>query len=127
MKYIFIALILFLCSFSLDAQQVYTCLFTDTGTEQPDVIILKNTLTDTVHWEMIADGCYKGSINGGFDKNRTTVTTGAYLGTEDDVDIFQNAGVGGGFIYLCSLKNGNSYGGGFIFGFPFEIRIYQTD
>ena len=124
MKNLLLFSILIICSFSINAQQTYTCLFTDTGTEQPYVIILNSTLTDTVHWEMVTSGCYKGSIAGGFNPNKTTVTTGAYLAIEDDIPIFETGYVSGGFIYICSMGGGNPYGGGFLFGFPFKIEVY---
>ena len=54
--------------------KVYSALITQTGTNDPTVIILENTLGETIVWTRQFAGSYLGTSTGTFTANKTSVS-----------------------------------------------------
>lgn len=101
--------------------KVYTCLISQTGTNDPTVVIMENTIGNIV-WQRIAAGTYTATLTNAFTVNKTYLVAGPFQYLYDTSCTFlrNNASILG----LINQTN-NMIVDGVLNNTPIEIRVYN--
>lgn len=101
--------------------KVYTGLISQTGTNDPTVVIMENTIGNIV-WQRIAAGQYTATLTNAFTVDKTYLVVGPfqYLYNTSCTFLRNNASILG----LANQTN-NIIGDGILDNTPIEIRVYN--
>ncbi len=101
--------------------KVYTALITQTGTDDPTVVILENTIGNIV-WTRSNPGAYQGYLIGAFTADKTYLTAGPFPYLFNTSVTFQRGN--DDVINLLNQTN-NIQTDGILANTPIEIRVYN--
>lgn len=102
--------------------KVYTAIISQTGTSDPTVLVLENTLGGTVVWARSATGLYSGTLAGVFTASKTWIMLGNNSNVNNDLLVQASRG-DNNFVNLTSRLN-ISATDGIITDLHMEIRVY---
>lgn len=110
--------------------KVYVAKITQTGTSDPTVTVLENTLGSNLTWQRNNSGNYStGATTILANMAKTTITCGsnAYTGQTTPITVFSNiAGAGGGNIYFgIYTYSGTTLSDDILKSSTIEIRVYN--
>lgn len=108
--------------------KVYTALLSQTGTDDPTVIVFENTIGDIV-WTRQSTGVYRATLVGAFPTNKTFFFTGLYNANTPDIQTIQYLSEDLVQLYNYYLKLvlgevGKELLDSFV-NVPIEIRVYE--
>lgn len=108
--------------------KVYVALLSQTGTDDPTVIVFENTIGDIV-WTRQSTGVYRATLVGAFPTNKTFFFTGLYNANTPDIQTIQYLSEDLVQLYNYYLKLvlgevGKELLDSFV-NVPIEIRVYE--
>lgn len=107
--------------------KVYVALLTQSGTDDPTAIELKNTLGGNIVWTFDTNGSYFGTLTNAFTNNKSFVliTTNS---NATDTPIFSCQFIDTDRIAINTYDiNTSSYTNGLLLNTPIEIRVYYSE
>lgn len=102
--------------------RVYTANITQTGTNDPTIVILQNTLNYNITWTRFGIGQYQGVITAGeFTPNTTTVDISNNRSTFKLIAGIVNTNT----IHVFTYSSGTTQSDNALLNTRFEIKIYN--
>jgi len=99
--------------------KVYSALISQTGTANPTVIVLENTLGGTIVWSRPTVGVYTGTLTGAFTVNKTTILNST---TSNSITL-SSSNINQVVIETRTVTLGNS--DGLLTNATIEIKVYN--
>ena len=108
---------------SVGVYKVYTALLTQSGTADPTVIVLDNTLSAAIVWTRTSQGFYRGTLTGAFTANKTFFIVGQAI---DNNNFTTSIGYQTTDLFQVITRNGGSTAtDGILNSTSIEIRVYN--
>ena len=105
--------------------KIYTALLTQSGTNNPTVIVLENTLGGVPVWTRHAEGVFYGTLTGVFAEDKTAIFTGFNLsGNFGDAIGIISRRLSSDIIEVLTGVLGDVPYDGYLFKNMIEIRVY---
>lgn len=104
--------------------KIYRALITQTGTNNPTIIVLENTLGGDIVWTRTSQGFYKGTLANAFDDNKTFYYINSKKYLEDVTFSMEIINIDD--ILLYSFNNEGTVGyDSYLYKTPIEIIVYN--